>query len=116
MTRLPPGAVTDASAVGGGFEPLAADQVVSGDPATRFVDLDEASGRSIGVWEHSAGASTDVEAGEVFVVLAGDATLEFDDPALPAVGLRPGSIVRLEAGMRTTWTVRETLRKVYITG
>ena len=116
MTRLPTGVVTDASAVGGGFEPLPADQVVWGDPATRFADLDEASGRSIGVWEHSAGVSTDVEADEVFVVLAGDATLEFDDPALPAVELRPGSIVRLEAGMRTTWTVRETLRKVYITG
>ena len=116
MTRLQPGVVIDASDVGGAFEPVPADQVVSGAPATRFTELDEASGRPIGVWEHSAGVSTDVEADEVFVVLAGDATLAFDGPALPAVELRPGSIVRLETGTRTTWTVRETLRKVYITG
>ena len=56
----------------------------------------------------------DVEADEVFVVLAGDATVEFEDPALPPIELRPGSIVRLDEGMRTVWTVRETLRKVYI--
>jgi uncharacterized cupin superfamily protein len=116
MTRLTPGAVTDAASLPVPFEPVPADQVVAGSPATRYVDLDEASGRGVGVWEHTPGVSTDVEADEVFVVLAGSATLEFDDPTLAAVELRPGSIVRLEAGMRTTWSVRETLRKVYITG
>jgi uncharacterized cupin superfamily protein len=30
------------------------------------------------------------------------------------VELAPGSVVRLTAGMRTTWTVRETLRKIYV--
>ena len=50
----------------------------------------------------------------MFVVLAGDATLEFTDPALPSVELHAGVIVRLTEGMHTTWTVRETLRKVYI--
>ena len=68
----------------------------------------------VGVWEMSAGAMRDVEADEVFVVLAGAATVEFSDPALPPIELRPGSVVRLEAGMRTIWTVRETLRKVYV--
>lgn len=115
MTRLLPGAVTDAAALPVAFEAVPADQVRSGAPATRYVELDEA-GRTIGVWEHTTGISTDVEADEVFVVLAGDATLEFDHPALAAIELRPGSIVRLEAGMRTVWTVRETLRKVYVTG
>ena len=42
------------------------------------------------------------------------AFVEFADPALPAIELRPGSVVRLEEGMRTIWTVRETLRKVYV--
>ena len=46
--------------------------------------------------------------------MSGDATVEFIEPALPSVDLRPGSVVRLEAGMRTVWTVRETLRKVYV--
>lgn len=114
MTRLEPGTVTDASALPVAYEPVPVEQVVSGTPATRYVELDEASGRTVGVWEHTPGASTDVEADEVFVVLAGSATVAFEEPALPPIELRPGSIVRLEAGMRTVWTVRETLRKVYI--
>lgn len=114
MTRLQPGEAVDAAALAVAFDPVAAEQVVSGAPATRYVDLDETSARTVGVWEHTPGTSTDVEADEVFVVLAGDATLAFDDPALPPVELRPGVIVRLAQGMRTTWTVRETLRKVYL--
>lgn len=68
------------------------------------------------MWEHTPGTSTDVEADEVFVVLAGAATVSFDGPALEPIELRPGSVVRLTAGMRTVWTVRETLRKVYLAG
>ena len=45
-----------------------------------------------------------VEADEVFVVLAGSATLEFEEPPLPPVELAPGVVVRLSAGMRTVWT------------
>ena len=60
------------------------------------------------------GAMRDVEADEVFVVLAGAATVEFDRPGAAADRAAPGSVVRLEAGMRTVWTVRETLRKVYV--
>ncbi len=56
----------------------------------------------------------DVEDDEVFVVLAGEATVEFIDPVLPPIELRAGSVVRLESGMHTVWTVRETLRKVYV--
>ena len=114
MTRIVPGTVTDAAALPAPYEPVDPAQVVSGAPMTRFVELDEASDRSVGVWEMTPGAMSDVEADEVFVVLAGDATVEFDDPALPAIDLRPGAIVRLEAGMRTVWTVRETLRKLYV--
>jgi uncharacterized cupin superfamily protein len=61
------------------------------------------------------GTATDTEVDEVFIVLAGSATVRFDSPELPAIELAPGSVVRLTAGMRTTWIVRETLRKVYIT-
>jgi uncharacterized protein len=114
VTRLEPGAGSDAAGLEVPFEPLPADQIVSGAPATRFVDLDETDARTIGVWEHTPGVSTDVEADEVFVVLSGSGALSFDggDPA--DVELRPGVVVRLTEGMRTTWTVRETIRKVYI--
>ena len=110
------GQVTDAPGLPLTHEPVAADQVVAGSPTTGYVrlDRDESTGRTVGVWEMTVGAMRDVEAAEVFVVLSGDATVEFEEPALPAVELRPGSIVRLEAGMRTIWPVRETLRKVYV--
>ena len=81
-------------------------------PAPAVVELTD----TIGVWEHTPGVSTDVEADEVFVVLSGSATVSFDDPALEPIELRAGSVARLTAGMRTVWTVRETLRKVYILG
>ena len=109
---LTAGAVTDAAALALTHEPVAADQVRAGAPATGLVELTE----SVGVWEHTPGTSTDVEADEVFVVLSGSATVRFVDPPLPAIELRPGSVVRLEAGMRTEWEIRETLRKVYIAG
>lgn len=115
MSRLVPGQATDAASLPAPFVPLDPDLVVSGTPTTRFVDLDETSHRTVGVWEHTPGVSTDVEADEVFVVLAGDATLTFDGEDAPApLTLAPGVIVRLSEGMRTTWEVRETLRKVYI--
>lgn len=107
-----PGTVTDAAALAPAMTPVSADQVVAGAPATGLVELTD----TIGVWEHTPGTSTDVEVDEVFVVLSGSATVSFEEPALPAIELRPGSIVQLTAGMRTVWTVRETLRKVYIAG
>ena len=107
-----PGIVTDAASLELDLEPLPTDQVVEGAPATGYAELTE----TIGVWEHTPGTSTDVESDEVFVVLSGSATVSFDDPALEPIELRAGSVARLTAGMRTVWTVRETLRKVYIAG
>jgi uncharacterized cupin superfamily protein len=95
-------------------DPVADDQVRAGAPRTGFVDLDETGERTVGVWEHTPGVSTDIESDEVFVVVAGSGTLEFTDPELPPVELRPGVIVRLTQGMHTMWAIRETLRKVYI--
>ncbi|MBM7503403.1 cupin domain-containing protein [Agromyces aurantiacus] len=112
--RLAAGAVTDAATLALAPEPVPSDQVVSGAPSTGHAELDLAGGRAVGVWEMSPGAMRDTEADEVFVVLAGRATVEFVDPALPAIELVPGSLVRLDAGMRTVWIVHETLRKVYV--
>lgn len=92
---------------------LPAELVVDGAPATGHCELTSLSGMSIGIWEHTPGVSRDVEADEAFVVLTGDATVAFDDGS-PPIGLRPGVFVRLQAGQRTTWTVRETLRKVFV--
>ena len=58
------------------------------------------------------GAARDVEADEVFVVLSGSATIEFEDGR--EVLVQPGDVVTLVQGQRTLWTVTEPLRKVYV--
>lgn len=66
----------------------------------------------VGVWEMAPGTEQDTEVDEVFVVLAGRGSVTFDDGDV--VDLAPGVVCRLRAGERTTWTVSETLRKVYV--
>ena len=105
----------DAGAVSVTHEPVAPDQVVAGAPTTGWRELGSAvDGAEVGVWEMSPGTMSDVEADEVFVVIAGRATVRFADGRAP-ISLVPGSVVRLDAGAETVWTVTETLRKVYVT-
>jgi uncharacterized protein len=104
--------VVDAPALTLTPSPLEPAQVVAGAPAVSTCALLEADQVEIGVWEHGEGTSTDVEADEVFVVLSGRATVEVGDGS--TLELAPGSVGFLDAGTRTTWTVHETLRKVYV--
>jgi uncharacterized cupin superfamily protein len=87
-------------------------QVVSGDPEVRVLALHDSDALAVGVWQHSTGVSTDVEADEIFVVLAGRATVEVADG--PTLEIGAGDVGLLPAGARTTWTVHETVRKVYV--
>ncbi len=96
-------------------EQVPADQVVDGDPHTGVAALGRFGGLEVGVWEMTPGVVRDVESDEVFVVLSGAATVEFDD-GTPALTLAPGDVVRLAEGAHTVWTVTKTLRKVYLTG
>lgn len=95
-------------------EPVPAEQSVAGDPSTGIATLTQFGGLEIGVWEMTPGSMTDVEAEEVFVVLCGSATVEFAD-GTSALRIGAGDVVRLAAGAETTWTVTDTLRKVYLT-
>ncbi len=90
------------------------EQVVAGAPTTGSVRLSSLDGQECGIWEMSVGAMSDVEADEIFVVVAGAGTVEFLDSSI-TLTLAPGSVGRLTAGMRTIWTVTETLRKIYLT-
>ena len=94
------------------WEPLPAEQVVSGAPLVGSAAIAAVPGLEVGVWSHTVGTSTDVEADEVFVVLAGRATIEFADGTVLAVG--PGDVGVLPPGAETRWTVHEELRKVYV--
>ncbi|GAA2470406.1 cupin domain-containing protein [Terrabacter carboxydivorans] len=87
--------------------------VLAGAPTAAVTSLADVAGAEVGVWEMTPGTVTDVEAGEVFVVLSGRAVLTVADGE--PLDLTPGSVVRLHAGEPTTWTVTETLRKVYVT-
>jgi uncharacterized cupin superfamily protein len=92
---------------------LAPDQILEGTPAvTECVLSTSPDGRIVtGVWQITPGVVTDVEADEVFVVVSGRATVEFEDG--PPLELIPGVVGVLRAGDRTVWRVRETLRKVF---
>ncbi len=104
----------DARGLALAHEPLPADEVLAGAPTTAVHELATIGGVEVGVWEMTPGTATDTEADEVFVVLSGRATISFASPGLPDLEVGPGSVVRLAEGMRTTWTVTETLRKVYV--
>jgi hypothetical protein len=67
---------------------------------------------AIGIWQHSVGVSTDVETDELFVVLTGRATIRVDGG--PTLEVAAGDVVVLPEGAHTTWTILETLRKVYV--
>ena len=94
------------------WEPVDPAKVVSGAPRVGVAELAAVDGLEVGVWAHTAGVSTDIEADEVFVVLAGRATIELDDGGVLHVG--PGDVGILPPGARTRWTVHEDLRKVYV--
>jgi hypothetical protein len=91
--------------------PLAPEQVIAGDPQVGVAAL-VTDPVEIGVWEHTAGVSSDTEADELFVVLSGRARIEVADGTVLEVG--PGDVGILEAGAETVWTVSETLRKIYV--
>ncbi|RZL76147.1 MAG: DUF861 domain-containing protein [Rhodococcus sp. (in: high G+C Gram-positive bacteria)] len=96
------------------YQRLPADQVLSG-PAPMVGErlLGDIAGTTVGIWEIEPSISSDVEVDEVFVVLSGDATVQFED-GTPDLELRPGSVVRVQTGQKTRWIVRDTLRKVFV--
>ncbi len=116
--ELGPGVLLDAATVALAHVPLPESQVVAGSPTTATLVLDERDGRELGVWEITPGTASDFEVDEVFVVLTGRARVDFTaaagEAAIEPIELGPGSVVRLVDGMQTTWTVHETLRKVYL--
>lgn len=75
-------------------------------PVTTFQDVE------VGVWGISPGVTTDTEDNEIFLVLAGTGRVAFEDGS--SIDLRPGVLVRLVRGDRTTWTIHEPLRKLYL--
>jgi len=95
------------------LEPVDFAQVLSGTPLVGGAILGTIGTQEYGVWEMSPGSMSDVETDEVCVILTGAATVEFIDLER-TVELLPGTVLRLDNGSRTIWTVTQTLRKVWI--
>jgi uncharacterized cupin superfamily protein len=95
------------------FERVPAEQVVAGAPETGAATLGHFHGQEFGVWEMTAGAMTDTETDELFVVVAGEASVLLVDSG-ETLSLEPGSVVELTEGLRTVWTVPSRIRKVYL--
>ncbi len=91
---------------------VTAEQRISGAPKTGSVQIEKFGGTVVGVWEMTPGVMRDVEVDEILTVLAGKATVAFQDGK--TITLEPGIVARLHAGQHTVWTVTETLRKVYV--
>ncbi len=87
-------------------------KIVSGAPKIRSLSLHDSADLAVGVWQHSAGVSRDIEADEIFVVLSGRATIEITDG--PTLEVGPGDVGLLPAGAQTVWTIHESLRKIYV--
>lgn len=99
-------------------EPVPSDRAPATPTTTAAVSLGMLAGTEFGIWEMGAGSMFDVEAEEVFVVTAGHGTVviaPFDGHPARTADLVPGTVMRLSAGMHTTWTVTEPLRKIYFT-
>jgi len=88
------------------------EQRIEGNPQTGFAALGRFNGTEVGVWEMTPGVMRDVETDEVFVVLTGLGTVEFEQTG-QTVKLEVGDVVRLRKGQQTVWTITETMRKVY---
>lgn len=69
-------------------------------------------GMEVGVWDAGPGTGVDIEIDEMFLVLSGRGLVTFDDGTV--IDLYPGVLVRLHAGDRTTWTIGQRLRKLYL--
>lgn len=95
------------------LKPMDPQRIVAGTPEISSTVLwkSDDGRQQRGVWQITPGVVTDVEVDEIFVVVAGRATVEIDGRS--PIELAPGFVGILCAGDRTTWHVHETLRKVY---
>lgn len=96
-------------------DPLPPEAIVGGSPLPADGEITRWSGQSevvTGVWSCTPGTFTDVEVDETFVVLSGRATIQPDGEE--PVEVSTGDVCVLAGGTPTTWTVHETLLKVYV--
>lgn len=93
--------------------PVPRDEVESGSPRQGTLELGSIGGCETGIWELRGGTVIDTEIDEVFVVISGEARIELLDESR-SVDVKTGDVMRLKAGTRSRWTVKDHIRKVYL--
>jgi uncharacterized cupin superfamily protein len=97
------------------YEPVRPEKVLDGSPTTGYKELGVWKGMEVGIWEMTPGSMADTEVEEIFIVIAGDATLTRTiNGEKISSQLSPGVVCHLEAGEQNRWDVRVALRKIYI--
>jgi uncharacterized cupin superfamily protein len=86
--------------------------VDGGWPTAHSEPLTRVGGTDLTLWEITSGVVSDIEDEECFLVVAGEGSVRFASGA--EVGLRPGVLLKLEAGEHTEWTVTSTLRALLV--
>jgi uncharacterized cupin superfamily protein len=99
----------------GAWEPIPADKVVAGAPATRtWVQYEDAEARlSAGLWEASVGKwRIAYSEWEYVVMVSGHCVVAGDDGSVIEAG--PGDSFVIEPGFTGTWEVTETMAKRWV--
>ncbi len=95
------------------LEPVPAEMIDYGTPRQGSVPLGNLGQVEAGIWELRDGAVLDTEVDELFVVISGGATIKLLDEGR-SVDVKTGDVMRLTAGTRTRWIVKDHIRKIYL--
>lgn len=95
------------------LEPVPAEKVDYGSPREGTLELGTVGGVELGIWELRDGAVLDIEVDEAFIVISGGATIKLVDEGR-SVDVKTGDVMRLTAGTKTRWIVKDHIRKVYL--
>lgn len=95
------------------LELVPAEEVDYGSPRQGSLELGRIGGCETGIWELRDGAVLDTEVDEVFIVISGGATIKLLDEGR-SVDVKTGDVMRLTAGTKTRWIVKDHIRKVYL--
>lgn len=95
------------------LRPVSDERIDYGTPREGTLELGSVGDSVAGIWELREGAVLDTETDEVFVVISGSATIKLIEEGR-TVEVKTGDVMRLTAGTKTRWIVKDHIRKVFL--
>lgn len=95
------------------LQPVPSGRVDYGTPREGTIELGRLGEHMAGIWELREGAVLDIEVDELFVVISGSATIKLIEEGR-SVEVKTGDVMRLTAGTKTRWIVKDHIRKVFL--